>query len=121
MQRIENAGLQVDCQLADFIEQQVLPGTDISVTQFWDGLSALIADKTPTNRDLLAQRDSFKQQLDQWFNDRKGQAHDPVAYKAFLTEIPSAETRTISRPMRRHRIVLPTRKRKKAQNAKQMA
>jgi malate synthase len=85
--RIDKSGLQVAAELADFIDTRALPGTGISAAQFWDGLAGLVRDFAPQNRALLARRESLQAQIDAWHVARRGQAHDHVAYKAFLAEI----------------------------------
>lgn len=87
MERVERAGLQVATELAEFMETRALPGTGVAVSAFWDGLSALVHEEGPTNRALLATRDTFQSQIDAWHVARKGQAHDAAAYEAFLKEI----------------------------------
>ncbi|MDF0597044.1 malate synthase G [Psychromarinibacter halotolerans] len=87
MARVTKAGLQVDGQLAEFIETQAVPGTGVSVDAFWDGLSALIHDLGPKNRALLDKRAALQAKLDAWFSDRKGAGHDPEAHEAYLREI----------------------------------
>ncbi len=85
--RLDKHGLQVDPQLATFIEAQALPGTGVAVDAFWAGFSALVHDLGPKNRMLLAKRAEIQGQVDDWHIARKGQAHDAVAYQAFLREI----------------------------------
>ncbi|WP_425050014.1 malate synthase G [Psychromarinibacter sp. S121] len=87
MARVTRAGLQVDGQLADFIETQAVPGTGVSVDAFWDGLSALIHDLGPKNRALLDKRAALQAKLDAWFSARKGKPQDPTEHEAFLREI----------------------------------
>ncbi|MEL6610016.1 MAG: malate synthase G [Pseudomonadota bacterium] len=87
MDRIEKAGLQVAPELVSFIEEQALPGTDVTSQAFWTGLSALVHDMGPKNRALLAKRDELQSQIDAWHTARSNQAYDADAYKAFLREI----------------------------------
>jgi malate synthase len=47
----------------------------------------LVRDLAPKNKALLAVRDELQVKIDAWHKARKGQAHDPVAYKAMLQEI----------------------------------
>ena len=85
--RVVKSGLQVDVRLADFLEQQALPGTGIEAGAFWAGFAAILGDLAPKNRALLARRDSLQAQIDAWHVARRGQPHDHAAYKAFLAEI----------------------------------
>ena len=63
---VQRAGLAVDPVLADFIEQEALPGTGIEAEQFWSGLADLAARFTPQNRELLETRERLQQQIDDW-------------------------------------------------------
>ncbi|HEX7747232.1 MAG TPA: malate synthase G [Bordetella sp.] len=85
--RINQYGLQVAKPLYDFIEQEALPGTELDSASFWKGFSALAHDLAPRNRELLAQRDRFQQQLDDWHRAHPGPIADHSAYRAFLESI----------------------------------
>ena len=87
MSRIQISGLAVDAALHDFIVKEALPGTGVSEQAFFEGLSALVRDLAPRNKALLALRDELQLKIDAWHKARKGQAHDPVAYKAMLQDI----------------------------------
>jgi malate synthase len=84
---IDRAGIKVASVLAEFIETRALPETGIDASAFWNGFAALLADTVPMNRALLAKRDDLQAQIDRWHIARKGQAHAPAAYEAFLREI----------------------------------
>lgn len=85
--RVQVGGLQVAKVLYDFVNTQAIPGTGLTVEQFWDGATKVLKDLAPKNRALLEKRDALQAQIDEWHLARKGQAHDAVAYKAFLQEI----------------------------------
>jgi malate synthase len=65
-ERINLAGLMVDERLARFIEGRALPGTGVSLDAFWGGFSAIVRDLSPRNRVLLARREVFQKQIDEW-------------------------------------------------------
>jgi len=85
--RVEKYGLQVAGIMASFVERQVLPGTGVDAQTFWKGFAALVHDLGPKNRDLLAIRADMQAKIDGWHVARRGQAHDAVAYQAFLHDI----------------------------------
>ena len=87
MTRVERNGLQVAAELAAFIETEALPGTGTGADQFWAGFAGLIADLTPKNRALLAEREALQTRIDEWHRARRGQPHDHEGYKALLQEI----------------------------------
>ncbi len=84
---VNKAGLSVASSLAEFVEQQALPGTTIDPSAFWSGLAAVYDRFAPRNRDLLATRDHMQAQIDAWHLDRAGQPVDQNAYQAFLRDI----------------------------------
>ncbi|WP_316014975.1 malate synthase G [Roseobacter sp. HKCCA0434] len=85
--RIEIEGLQVAREMHAFIEERALPGTGVASDDFWKGLSALIHEKGPRNRELLAIREEMQGKIDAWHVERRGQPHDQGEYLSFLREI----------------------------------
>ncbi len=81
------AGLQVYPALAELLEQQVLPVLGQDADGFWQGFAALLEWFVPENRALLARREALQAQIDAWHQQRRGQPHDPAAYRAFLESI----------------------------------
>ncbi|CAM3736144.1 malate synthase G [Roseateles saccharophilus] len=79
--------LQVDADLARFIDAEVLPGTGVAADTFWAGFSQLAHELTPMNRALLAERDRLQAEIDAWHEAHPGTIADMPAYKAFLTRI----------------------------------
>jgi len=86
-QGVARSDLQVDAELAAFLEHQALPESGISADEFWKGFSDLVHDLTPRNRELLEKRAALQSQIDDWHVQRRGQSHDLASYKAFLEEI----------------------------------
>ena len=86
-ERVQVGGLQVAKVLFDFVNNEAIPGTGIAADAFWAGAEKVINDLAPKNKALLAKRDELQAKIDAWHQARAGQAHDAVAYKAFLQEI----------------------------------
>ncbi|TKJ78343.1 malate synthase G [Pseudomonas sp. CFBP13509] len=86
-EHVQVGGLQVAKVLFDFVNNEAIPGTGITADQFWAGADMVIHDLAPKNKALLAKRDDFQARIDTWHQTHAGQAHDPVAYKAFLQDI----------------------------------
>ena len=51
--RVQVGGLQVAKVLYDFVNTQAIPGTGLTVEQFWDGATKVLKDLAPKNRALL--------------------------------------------------------------------
>ena len=86
-EHVQVGGLQVAKVLFDFVNNEAIPGTGLTADQFWSGADKVIHDLAPKNKALLAKRDDFQARIDTWHQTHAGQAHDPVAYKAFLQDI----------------------------------
>ncbi|NIL18074.1 malate synthase G [Pseudomonas sp. AN3A02] len=86
-EHVQVGGLQVAKVLFDFVNNEAIPGTGITADQFWAGADKVIHDLAPKNKALLAKRDDFQVRIDTWHQAHAGQAHDAVAYKAFLQDI----------------------------------
>lgn len=87
-ERIQAAGLQVDKNLYDFVENRVLPKhPKVKSASFWAGLAQLIGQFAPENAQLLQKRDDLQKKLDDWHTANPGVIRDAAAYKAFLREI----------------------------------
>ncbi|AVA13316.1 MULTISPECIES: malate synthase G [unclassified Sphingopyxis] len=84
---LDRHGLSVDSRLADFLETRALPGTGLDPDRFWADFAALLGRFAPENAALLARREDLQAKIDAWHDARKGEAHDPAAYQAFLREI----------------------------------
>ena len=85
--RVQRGTLQVAAELDALVSEQAIPGTGVSVEDFWAGLERCLAELGPVNKKLLALRDEFQQQVDEWHLQRKGQAIDAAEYKTFLQDI----------------------------------
>lgn len=86
-EHVQVGGLQVAKVLFDFVNNEAIPGTGLTADAFWAGADKVIHDLAPKNQALLAKRDDFQARIDAWHQARADQAHDAVAYKAFLQDI----------------------------------
>ncbi|MFA5632758.1 MAG: malate synthase G [Porticoccaceae bacterium] len=86
-QRIQVAGLQVDPALYALVNEQIIPGTDVNVADFWAAFGKIVAQFAPRNKALLEKRDSLQATIDDWHRQRRGQPQDFAQYKSFLRDI----------------------------------
>ncbi|MFT4721673.1 MAG: malate synthase [Candidatus Azotimanducaceae bacterium] len=86
-QRITVGNLTIEKVLMDLVNDKIIPGTGVQAAAFWQGLESILADLVPRNKALLAQRDDFQSQIDQWHQAHATQSHDAAAYEAFLRSI----------------------------------
>jgi malate synthase len=79
--------LQVASNLADFINDRVLPGTGIDPAAFWSGFDAIVHDLAPQNAALLAERDRLQTAMDAWHTKHPGPIKNMARYQAYLEKI----------------------------------
>ena len=79
--------LSVDKILADFIDNELLPGTNISPKKFWDGFDKVVHELAPKNRELLEIRETMQKEIDLWHKKNKFEDFNLKDYKKFLKDI----------------------------------
>lgn len=85
--KVNAGGMQVERALFELVNNQVIPGTGIDPEHYWNEFGNIAADIGAKNRELLQIRQDMQAKIDAWHIENRGRAHDPVAYKAFLTDI----------------------------------
>jgi malate synthase len=83
---VKAGNLQVATELYEFINSEVLPGSEVDQEQFWNGLGGLVKDLAPRNKELLKVRDEIQEKLNAWYRENNGK-FDFGQYKSFLTDI----------------------------------
>jgi len=86
-QRININDYQVSESFYDFINIDVLPGTDLDQVSFWKSFTNILTEFTPRNKQLLEFRRSLQTKIDAWHCDPKNKALNQINYQTFLTEI----------------------------------
>ena len=79
--------LSVDKILADFIDNELLLGTNISTKKFWDGFDKVVHELAPKNRELLEIRETIQKEIDLWHKKNKFEDFNLKDYKKFLKDI----------------------------------
>ncbi|WP_373085882.1 malate synthase G [Sneathiella sp.] len=85
--RVTKANLQVASEIADLVENEILPGLSVRKDAVWTLLDDLVNRFGPVNKRLLKKREELQAKIDHWHLDRKGKIYDVATYKAFLQEI----------------------------------
>jgi malate synthase len=76
---------EIDSGFYNFINQEVLPHTNLNADDFWFDLMKLVNDFSPLNSQLLATRKTMQKQIDDWHQSH--QNFDQPDYLTFLKEI----------------------------------
>jgi malate synthase len=91
---IERNDLKIANEFYRFVEDEALPGSNVSSEDFWKAFSQLIVDMVPKNRDLLRRRNLLQEKIDQW-HEHNDWSENRTEYEVFLRDIeywePTAE------------------------------
>ena len=83
----EKNGLKISSNLFNFINNEVLPGTDILPDKFWDGFEKAVHELSPINKDLILKRTDIQKKIDEWHKQNKGKELNKKDYIKFLKSI----------------------------------
>ena len=64
----EKNGLKISSNLFNFINNEVLPGTDILPDKFWDGFEKAVHELAPINKNLILKERIFRKKLTNGIN-----------------------------------------------------
>ena len=99
-QHDQESTLEISSEIKNVLEDEILPGLDISAEEFWISFEKIIDDFSPRNKALLAKREEIQTLIDEWHISKKGEVHNHDEYRSFLEEIgyivPRANNFTIS-------------------------
>lgn len=84
---ISQGQLSIASELLDFVNNELLPGTNVTKENFWSGLDESAHELAPKNRKLLEFRENLQKKIDIWHRDKKGEKIDIKEYSNFLIEI----------------------------------
>ena len=87
MKMVEKSGLKVSSTLLEFINNEVIPNTNIEVDKFWNKFSEVVHELSPINKALIQKREIIQKKLDDWHKSNKGKDFNKKEYVNFLKSI----------------------------------
>ncbi|MDA7829043.1 malate synthase G [bacterium] len=87
MSFIEKNKLKINLKIFEFINEEVLPGTDIKTEEFWGKFAKLVHELSPINKNLIEKRKIIQDKIDQWHKKYKSKELDKKEYTSFLKSI----------------------------------
>ena len=87
MEKINISNLNVDENLVKFINDEVLPGTNINGKKFWESFSEVVNKLAPKNKSLIQKRAEIQKKIDEWHISKKESIFDKKEYINFLKSI----------------------------------
>ena len=79
--------LKVSEILADFVNKELLEGTNLKPEKFWEGFDKVIHELAPKNKELIKIREDIQNKINDWHKANKGNEINLENYKKFLKDI----------------------------------
>ena len=80
-------GLKISSKLFDFINNEVIPGTDINSDEFWTKFEKAVHELAPRNKSLIQKREDIQKKIDAWHRQNKDKEFNKKEYTEFLKSI----------------------------------
>jgi len=87
MNKIKKENLTINSVLLEFINKEVIPGTDINVDEFWKKFDSAVHELAPINKALIEKRETIQKKIDVWHLDNKDKNFNKDTYIKFLKSI----------------------------------
>ena len=83
----EKNGLKISTILFNFINSEVLSGTEIKPDTFWDNFEKAVHELAPLNKNLILKREDIQKKINEWHKRNKGKEINKKDYTEFLKSI----------------------------------
>ena len=87
MKIIDKYGLKISSNLFEFLNNEVIPGTNIKIEEFWKEFSSVVHELSPINKQLIKKREDLQKKIDDWHKTNKGKEFNKIEYMSFLKSI----------------------------------
>ena len=87
MSKITINNLTIDKILYNFVNEEVLPGTNIDPKNFWKKFDLVIPELAQNNKKLIVKREEIQKKIDQWHKSKIGKDFNKKDYIIFLKSI----------------------------------
>ena len=87
MSVIDKNGLKISSALFKFINEEIIPGTDIKSDNFWDKFEKVVHELAPINKNLIKKRETIQKTINEWHKNNQGKDFNKKKYTDFLKSI----------------------------------
>ena len=87
MKTLDKNNLKISVLLYNFINDEVIPGTNIESSKFWEGFSNVVHELAPINKQLLKKREDIQNKINEWHKANTKKDFDSKEYFQFLKSI----------------------------------
>ncbi len=83
----EKNGLKINTKLLNFVNNEIIPGTNIKSEEFWTNFGKIVNELAPINKKLIQKREDIQKKIDEWHKKNKGKELNKKEYLEFLKSI----------------------------------
>jgi malate synthase len=83
----ETNGLKINTKLLDFVNNEIIPDTNIKSEEFWNNFGNIVHELAPINKKLIQKREDIQKKIDDWHKKNKGKELNKKEYLEFLKSI----------------------------------
>tara|TARA_Y100001970_G_C14239451_1_gene863964 strand:- start:1694 stop:3832 length:2139 start_codon:yes stop_codon:yes gene_type:complete len=87
MNTIVKNGLKINSKFFEFVNKEILPGTNINAEKFWEKFQEVVHELAPINKSLLKKRETIQSKIDEWHLKNKDKNFNKQDYTNFLKSI----------------------------------
>ena len=87
MNTVDKDNLKINKHLFEFVNKEIIPGTNIDSDKFWSEFSKVVHELTPINNSLIKKREDMQKEIDAWHKKNAGKKFDKKEYISFLKSI----------------------------------
>ena len=87
MKIVDKNGLKISSILFEFINNEVIPGTEVITDKFWNSFAKAVTDLAPINKDLIKKREDLQKKIDDWHKSNSDKDFNKEEYLKFLKQI----------------------------------
>ena len=84
---VKKGNLKIDSGLLDFINNEVIPGTNVNSDDFWSKFDKAVHELSKENKKLIQIRENIQKKIDKWHISNKGKKIEKTEYINFLKSI----------------------------------
>jgi malate synthase len=83
----EKNGLKINTKLLNFVNNEIIPSTNIRSEEFWTNFGNIVHELAPINKKLIKKRDDIQKKIDEWHKKNKEKEFNKKEYLDFLKSI----------------------------------
>ena len=87
MNMVDKKGLKISSTLFEFVNNEVIPGTDVNSEDFWEKFSKIVHELAPINLSLIEKRETIQKKIDDWHKSNNEKEFNKIEYINFLKSI----------------------------------